>query len=484
MSNLYDRVRYPPGVYVQTHPAMIGALATLHGRKVAPFGASRVLEIGCGEGLNLINMALGAPGAEFVGVDLAETAIAAAREMAARTGVANVHFRALDLAAIDGAFGEFDTIIAHGVYAWTPEPVRNALMRVMSERLSADGLAFVSFNALPGARFQQALRDMLVFLTEGVEDPKAALDLAWAFLGEQIETWSDKEADQALMKGRAKHMLAYKAEVLYHDELSAHWAPELLSQVVARAAAFGLSYVCDARPKLNTQAFFPTEAYASIRARANGDWARFEQLADFRELRTFKNSVFARGGAVDQRRAPARLRGLWASADLWIEEPDPDAQDGALLLSQDGVKLRSNNPELVGLLTRLTEAYPLSLPLADTPGLDSLADHLFGLFVSGVVQLYSAPLALARVPGERPAASRLALEQAARGETVLPSLLQSMVELEDRTWLAMFPLMDGTRTRAELAENLRQVSSVPPGEAMQALDELVAGLARVGLMAG
>ena len=140
MANLYDRVRYPPGVYVQTHPALIGALATLHGRKVAPFGASRVLEIGCGEGLNLINMALGAPGAEFVGVDLADTAIAAARQMAARTGVANVRFRALDLAAIDEAFGQFDTIVAHGVYAWTPEPVRTALMRVMSERLSPDGL--------------------------------------------------------------------------------------------------------------------------------------------------------------------------------------------------------------------------------------------------------------------------------------------------------------------------------------------------------
>ena len=153
------------------------------------------------------------------------------------------------------------------------------------------------------------------------------------------------------MKGRAKQMLGFRPEVLYHDELSAYWAPELLSQVVARAATFGLSYVCDAQPKLNTQAFFPTEAYASIRARANGDWARFEQLADFRELRTFKNSVFARGGAVDQQRAPDRLRGLWASADLWVEEPDPNTKDGALLLSQNGVKLRTNNPHLVGLLT-------------------------------------------------------------------------------------------------------------------------------------
>ncbi len=384
MSNAYDRVRYPGGAYALTHPAALGALAVLHGRRVAPFGASRVLEIGCGEGVNLLNMALGAPGAEFVGVDLAETAIAAARETAVRIGLGNAAFHVLDLAAIDDGFGDFDTIIAHGVYAWTPEPVRTALMRVVGERLSTDGLALISFNALPGARFRQALRDILIFLADGVDDPRAALDLGRAFLAEQIESWSDTKADQALAKSCATHMLERRPEVLYHDELNPNWAPELLSQVIARAAPFGLDYVCDAQPKLSAEAFFPAEEHAALRTQASGNWARFEQLADFRALRAFRNAVFARGRVEARPPSASRLRGLWASAELRIEEPDPTAEGGALLVSRNGVEVRTNNRELVDLLIRLGQAFPLSVALTEAHGLESLADHLYGLFVSGV----------------------------------------------------------------------------------------------------
>ena len=55
-------IRYPSQVYGQTHPAAIGAIATLLGREVAPIGAARVLDIGCGEGVNLIAMADRRPG--------------------------------------------------------------------------------------------------------------------------------------------------------------------------------------------------------------------------------------------------------------------------------------------------------------------------------------------------------------------------------------------------------------------------------------
>ncbi len=74
MTNAY--IRYPSQIYGQTHPAAIGAMATLLGRKVPPIDAARVLDIGCGEGVNLLAMAIAAPGAEFIGVDIDEPAIA------------------------------------------------------------------------------------------------------------------------------------------------------------------------------------------------------------------------------------------------------------------------------------------------------------------------------------------------------------------------------------------------------------------------
>ena len=53
-------------------------------------------------------MALGAPEAEFVGVDLAERPIALARDAARRCGCANVRFDARDLVEVDASYGRFD----------------------------------------------------------------------------------------------------------------------------------------------------------------------------------------------------------------------------------------------------------------------------------------------------------------------------------------------------------------------------------------
>ena len=475
-------IRYPSQVYGQTHPAAIGAIATLLGREVAPIGAARVLDIGCGEGVNLIAMAVAAPGAEFVGVDIDEPAIAEARTTAMQCGAANAAFHALDLSDIGARFGDFDYIIAHGVYAWTPEAVRTALMRVIRERLRSRGLAFVSFNALPGARLRQAVRDMLVTATDGVDDTAEKLAVARAFLTEQIEAWSDTEADESALKSVAKGILRKAPEVIYHDEFAAGYAPEMLSQVIARAKPFGLAYLCDVEPNLSAEAFFPTEPFATLRARSGGDWARFEQFADFRNLRPFRNALFARGGAPDARREAARLRGLWASAELTIESADPDAPEGAAFASSGGAKIRTNNPALAGLLTRLAEAFPLALPLEAEPDLDALADRLYQLCVTHVVRLLTAPQPFAARPGDRPKANALARVQAGRGESQLATMRHAMIRIDEPSMLAFVPLMDGSRTRAELAQDFGRLFAVAPDEAERRLDESLAELGRRGLM--
>ena len=274
-------------------------------------------------------------------------------------------FEVRDLVDIDGAFGDFDYIIAHGVYAWAPEPVRSALLRVAGERLSPHGLALISYNALPGCRFRQAMRDMLLFVTGSIDNPSAKLQAARAFLAQQIALWSDAEADEAAMKRIARRLLERDAEVLYHDELGADYAPQLVSRFAADAANAGLAYLCDAAPALSAEALFPSDDYAAVRALSGGNWLRFEQFADFRTMRTFRSSILARGGAADWRLDPARLRGLWASAELRVE-PGSDASGGAAFLSQGGVRIKTASPSLIAFLHRLADAFPLGVEL-DSP---------------------------------------------------------------------------------------------------------------------
>src|SRR5262249_53061656 len=155
----------------QTHPARMGAIATLMNMDPAAVARCRMLEIGCGNGFNLIPMAAALPKSEFLGVDLAEDAIEIARKTAGGLGIENVRFVAGDLRDIDDAYGEFDYIVAHGVYTWVPVAIRDALLAVCRSRLSQSGVAFISYNAYPGAHVLRMFREMMRYHSRNNDNP-------------------------------------------------------------------------------------------------------------------------------------------------------------------------------------------------------------------------------------------------------------------------------------------------------------------------
>ena len=95
----YDRVPYPGHPFAQTHPDRLATVATLFGLRPAHPDACRVLELGCGDGGNLVPMAYGLPGATFTGIDLAAGAIAHANELKTALGLDNLTLRHGDLSA-------------------------------------------------------------------------------------------------------------------------------------------------------------------------------------------------------------------------------------------------------------------------------------------------------------------------------------------------------------------------------------------------
>src|SRR2546423_1022358 len=117
----YDHVLYPSLAHVQTHPDRLATIAALFGMQTAPVEKCRVLELGCGDGTNLISMAYGLPNSEFVGIDAAGRAIAAGNEMIRDLSLHNVRLEQLDLVKFAAEGNPFEYIIAHGVYSWVPD---------------------------------------------------------------------------------------------------------------------------------------------------------------------------------------------------------------------------------------------------------------------------------------------------------------------------------------------------------------------------
>lgn len=128
MVNAYDEVLYPGYPRSQTHPDRLATLATLFGMKPAPVERCRVLELACGDGGNLIPMALGLPESEFVGIDSAACPVAQGRTLSESLGLKNITLRQLDIMEVASDFGQFDYIIIAGLYSWVPPPVQDKIL--------------------------------------------------------------------------------------------------------------------------------------------------------------------------------------------------------------------------------------------------------------------------------------------------------------------------------------------------------------------
>src|SRR3954464_7029764 len=145
-------------------------MGTLYGMDPAPVSACRVLELGCGDGGNLVPMAYFLPASHFAGVDLAGDAVAAGRRMAADLKLRNIALEQADLRDVEE--GEFDYIVAHGLYSWIPADVRDRLMAICREMLAPRGVAYISYNTWPGRHARHILREMMVYHVRELRAPR------------------------------------------------------------------------------------------------------------------------------------------------------------------------------------------------------------------------------------------------------------------------------------------------------------------------
>jgi SAM-dependent methyltransferase len=479
----YDRVAYPSQPIRQTHPERLAAAAVLLGAPHVPMARARVLEIGCGEGGNIIPLAAAYPDATVVGFDLASSAIAAGQRVVDQLGLGNIRLETLDILAAGPELGEFDYIIAHGVYSWVPAPVREALLRLIGERLAPAGLAFVSFNALPGCHVRLALREMLLHHLGEVEGFEPRLAGARAFLELLISSLPDDSPAALAMKSECQRMLTRDPRVLFHDELGPVYAPCHLHEFVADAAGQGLQFVADAESLWWREELFPSDLGRKIAALIGGDSLDLQQYLDFVAARFFRQAILARAEAPLSRPVdPARVRALWATAPAKPLTPDADLVGPTPVTFNlgGGTELELDEPALKQMLHRLGQSHPRGVAVAELPPGANVDEALLQLFTMGKVQLASGPAPMSLQPGERPVASPLARLQVSEGQPNVTTLDHGSVRLSDEAGRAFVMRLDGARTREELA---RDMSAFGPAVSVEQVDAHLVQLARLGLLA-
>jgi methyltransferase-like protein len=465
----YDEVPYASYPFPQTHPSHLAVIATLFGLQPPPVQQCRVLELGCASGGNLLPMAEALPQSSFVGVDLSARQIADGQRVLEALGLANVRLVHASILDVDRSWGQFDYIICHGVYSWVPDRVREKILAICAEQLSPQGVAYISYNTYPGWHMRGMIRDMmryhaLRFATPGeqIRQARALLD----FLAQA--TRIDGGPYATLLRMELEHLRQQADHYLYHEHLEEVNEPVYFHEFIAAAQRYGLNYLGEAQITTMLSSNFPYEVQQALQIIAP-DQIQSEQYLDFVRNRMFRETLLVRGDVQpDWTVQPERIDKLHVCTHRRVVDESGDVRSPATVQyrSKSGMVVATSQPTLKAAFRILGEQWPGTLPFADlvarvaeklgqppeqvrTP----LAVQILHVYLSSdLMELRALPLPRVSVT-ERPQALRslrIRLELGESGganrrhEVFRPNPFDSV----------LISLLDGTRTKAELLEEL------------------------------
>lgn len=479
MTTPYDQVIYPGLCQPQTHPDRLAVVANLFSLDPAPPEQCRVLEIGCGDGSNLLPLAAASPETNFVGFDLAATRIAAGREAVAELGLNNLQLQHADLLDFPDEGERFDYILAHGVYSWVPDRAKDRLLRICSRRLAPQGVAYVSYNCLPGAHIRRLTRDIMRFHTRAVTEPNERVRQAIAVCRFIANSTEKPDAYRQVFKEQLEQIERCRAGHLFHDDLAEINDPVFFHEFAAHAARHGLQYLGEADFFEMQDEGFSDEARQILAGMEDSRLTR-EQYLDFVKCRRFRQTLLCHAEArirlPADPQAVARFHVCSQAAETTV---GPDALGRAIVrfAHPRGGAIETSHPLGVQALHRVREHWPATLSFAellppstltDTPSPDSpeeaqrhLSQILLEAYRSAVIEFHRLPVRCATAPPERPEASHFARWQVARAATVT-TLRHENLRVEDEIGKRLLLLLDGSRTLNEL---LRELPSEPTSEA-------------------
>jgi SAM-dependent methyltransferase len=247
-SNPYDELTYKSFPIEWTAPERLALASLLHGGPRSQLGPYRVLELGCGNGANLLPLAYYRRNATFVGVDGARSQVAVAQARKAALELSNVEFIHADfLDASRRLSGPFDYIIAHGVFSWVSPHVRDTLLELFARHLRRGGLLYLNYNSRPGWNVRGLVRDFLLAQTAGTESLRDRAERAQAVSSKVVAALTGIEHPYSqLLANEFRFVSDGNVAWVGHEFLADHNHPYWRSEFLALAKSYELEYVADA----------------------------------------------------------------------------------------------------------------------------------------------------------------------------------------------------------------------------------------------
>ena len=296
---IYSELGYKSMPFPYTTPATLEAYAALVGISAPNPKTARVLELGATYGGNIISQALFNPDATFVGIELSQEQVEKGNEVIANAGLTNVSLVQSDIASIGSEIGTFDYIIAHGVYSWVDDGVKDALLRLIDEHLAEDGIAYISYNTYPGWHTMDEVRQLMMFSNRD----KAQFNhkekvlhgkTIGSIVGSQILKYDNLKERNSKFLGALRSVMQKDEYYVGHDHLEPNNDPVYFYQFNDHLEAHKLAYLCDVDLTLSMVRSFDADIADTLDKLALKDHVAQEQYLDFMLDTTFRKSIICK----------------------------------------------------------------------------------------------------------------------------------------------------------------------------------------------
>lgn len=296
---IYSELGYKSMPFPYTTPATLEAYAALVGVSAPNPKTARVLELGATYGGNIISQALFNSDATFVGIELSQEQVEKGNEVIANAGLTNVSLIQSDIASIGSEIGTFDYIIAHGVYSWVDDSVKDALLRLIDEHLAEDGIAYISYNTYPGWHTMEEVRQLMMFSNRD----KAQFNhkekvlhgkTIGSIVGSQILKYDNLKERNSKFLGALRSVMQKDEYYVGHDHLEPNNDPVYFYQFNDHLGAHNLAYLCDADLTLSMVRSFDADIADTLDKLALNDHVAQEQYLDFILDTTFRKSIICK----------------------------------------------------------------------------------------------------------------------------------------------------------------------------------------------
>lgn len=296
---IYSELGYKSMPFPYTTPATLEAYAALVGLSAPNPKTARVLELGATYGGNIISQALFNPDATFVGIELSQEQVEKGNEVIANAGLTNVSLVQSDIASIGSEIGTFDYIIAHGVYSWVDDGVKDALLRLIDEHLAEDGIAYISYNTYPGWHTMDEVRQLMMFSNRDKtqfnhKEKVLHGKTIGSIVGSQILKYDNLKERNSKFLGALRSVMQKDEYYVGHDHLEPNNDPVYFYQFNDHLGAHNLAYLCDADLTLSMVRSFDADIADTLDKLALNDHVAQEQYLDFMLDTTFRKSIICK----------------------------------------------------------------------------------------------------------------------------------------------------------------------------------------------